>query len=90
MLLDYSDKGDLEIVDKEKFNNWLGKNFKQINKLDINNKIVQRVINTYKNKYGINLLHKKLSIYYWTNHSSIEEFELDISSQLDNKNISFL
>jgi len=51
MLLDYSDKGDLEIVDKEKFNNWLGKNFKQINKLDINNKIVQRVINTYKNKY---------------------------------------
>jgi short-subunit dehydrogenase involved in D-alanine esterification of teichoic acids len=89
-MLGYDTEGKLNITDREKFNNWLGKNYKQINKLDINNKVVQRVLDIYKGNYSIDKLYKKLLIYYWTSHSSLVEFENDITNQLDKKNILFL
>jgi len=89
-MLGYDTEGKLDITDKEKFNNWLGKNYKQTNKLDINNKVVQRVLNVNKSNYTFDKTYKKLLIYYWTSHSSLEEFENDITNQLDNKNFCFL
>jgi hypothetical protein len=84
-LLQFNDE-QLKITDKTKFNNWLNSpKLKHTNKLDYQDKYVQRIIEKFHNVDAFKI-YNFLRIYYWQHCETYNDFENEIKEKIENIN----
>jgi histone deacetylase complex regulatory component SIN3 len=85
-LICYDENGQLKVIDKVAFRDWLNKpELKHNSKLNYENECVQMVIKKFTNVDPLKL-YNYLRMFYWTKCTNIIQFEKIIKNKLDEIN----
>lgn len=83
----WDENGQLQVKDYEKLEKWLNYKPLHMNKIPLNNRIIQKVINKFYKESDTFKLYNKLRMFYWYNFIKLEDFEDVITKKLENDKI---